>query len=510
MEVKTACAFAAGAALGCAAAYLASRAVVVSSPAPLAPPVAAHGQPLAGDRPPEAAACGVSLDDEVVGEQLTRNVQFFGRDGQQRVCDSFVVVVGLGVRRRGASPLPPPPPRHCRTAQVSLSTPCSLPLLFALLFARSQGVGSHAAHMLLRGGVGKLRLIDFDLVTLSSLNRHAVATRADVGTPKAVALARHFQAISPETHLDVRVSMFDATTAAELLSGAPSCVVDAIDNIDTKVTLLHACHAAGIPVLCVAGAGGKADPTRLHIGGLSDSVRDPLARAVRHKLRRLHGRGLDVPVLFSSEPPRCGLVDPDLSPSVPGGQQLTPVDLQLVPGFRVRTIPVLGTSPALFGCAAAAWALCHLAGQPIHGALPLNLPAEQVGQQLERLVERECLLHGGDGGVEVDPQDVAYLLADLWACRSARQDAEAGRHDPLRPYKATFRATQQLVLTRWDGALPARVDNLVLLTFDEADAHDAEPGGVGGVRVREPLFAASVDSALARARRDHGLDATIR
>ena len=502
MEVKTACAFAAGAALGCAVAYLASRAAVVSSPAPLAALVAAHSQPLPGDTPAEAAAWGVSLDDEVVGEQLTRNVQFFGRDGQQRVCDSFVVVVGLGVRRpsSAASRRRLHASSHC-TSQVSLSPPCSL----LLRFARSQGVGSHAAHMLLRGGVGKLRLVDFDLVTLSSLNRHAVATRADVGTPKAVALARHFRAISPETQLDVRVAMFEADTAGELLSGAPSCVVDAIDNIDTKVALLHACHAAGIPVLCVAGAGGKADPTRLHIGGLPDSVRDPLARAVRHKLRRLYGRGLDVPVLFSSEPPRCGLVDPDLSPAVPGGQQLTPGDLQLVPGFRVRTIPVLGTSPALFGCAAAAWALCHLAGQPIHGALPLNLPAEQVGQQLERLVERECLLHGGDGGVEVDPQDVAYLLADLWACRSARQDAEAGRHDPVRPYKATFRATQQLVLTRWDGAQPARVDNLVLLTFDEADAHDAEPGGVAGVRAREPQFAASVDATLARARREHGM-----
>ncbi len=61
-----------------------------------------------------------------------------------------------------------------------------------------QGVGSHAAHLLLRSGVGRLRLIDFDQVTLSSLNRHAVATRADVGIPKATCLQRHFQDILPE------------------------------------------------------------------------------------------------------------------------------------------------------------------------------------------------------------------------------------------------------------------------------------------------------------------------
>ena len=51
-----------------------------------------------------------------------------------------------------------------------------------------QGVGSHAAHMLLRSGVRKLRLVDFDQVSLSSLNRHALATRADVGMPKATCL----------------------------------------------------------------------------------------------------------------------------------------------------------------------------------------------------------------------------------------------------------------------------------------------------------------------------------
>ncbi len=61
-----------------------------------------------------------------------------------------------------------------------------------------QGVGSHAAHLLLRSGLGRLRLVDFDQVTLSSLNRHAVAVRADVGIPKATCLQQHFQQIMPE------------------------------------------------------------------------------------------------------------------------------------------------------------------------------------------------------------------------------------------------------------------------------------------------------------------------
>ena len=150
-------------------------------------------------------------------------------------------------------------------------------------------MGSHAAHLLLRSGVGRLRLIDFDQVSLSSLNRHALATRADVGMPKAtclkvgtwvllfhlisgashvaaknspplyigpaVSLQEHFRQLVPEAEVDARVAMYTAEAEQELLSGDPDFVIDAIDNIDTKVLLLVACKRRDIPVLCVAGAG---------------------------------------------------------------------------------------------------------------------------------------------------------------------------------------------------------------------------------------------------------------
>ncbi|GIL71551.1 hypothetical protein Vretimale_2607 [Volvox reticuliferus] len=132
------------------------------------------------------------LEDEILTEQLTRNVQFFGEDGQLEIAKAFVVVVGLG------------------------------------------GVGSHAAHLLLRSGVGRLRLIDFDQVTLSSLNRHAVATREDVGTPKATCLEKHFRKIMPEAYIEAVVEMYTAEREDALLSGRPDFVIDAIDNIDTK------------------------------------------------------------------------------------------------------------------------------------------------------------------------------------------------------------------------------------------------------------------------------------
>ena len=70
------------------------------------------------------------------------------------------------------------------------------------------GVGSHAAQMLARSGVAKLRLIDFDQVTLSSLNRHAVANMKDVGIPKVEAMRRHICDVVPFCDVETKVEMF--------------------------------------------------------------------------------------------------------------------------------------------------------------------------------------------------------------------------------------------------------------------------------------------------------------
>jgi len=114
-------------------------------------------------------------------------VQFFTATGQQRVMGAFVVVVGLGVRTPPdlilLRALAPPAAQPLRTLLLLLCPTHDLCLANV-----RQGVGSHAAHMLLRSGVGRLRLIDFDQVSLSSLNRHATATRQDVGLPKATCL----------------------------------------------------------------------------------------------------------------------------------------------------------------------------------------------------------------------------------------------------------------------------------------------------------------------------------
>ena len=86
-------------------------------------------------------------------------------------------------------------------------------------------------------------------------------------------------------------------------------VLDCIDNIDTKVDLLAECTRRGLRVLASAGAGAKADPTRLAVADISQTAIDPLARSVRYRLKKDHGVVGGVPVLLSTERPSAALVD---------------------------------------------------------------------------------------------------------------------------------------------------------------------------------------------------------
>ncbi len=111
-------------------------------------------------------------------------------------------------------------------------------------------------------GVNKLRLIDFDMVTVSSLNRHAVATYEDVGTPKVVALKSFIAKFNPSCEVDARKEMCSEEMVAKQLEGNPDYVLDCIDDITTKAALVAYCLKNNIKVISAMGAGAKADPTR--------------------------------------------------------------------------------------------------------------------------------------------------------------------------------------------------------------------------------------------------------
>ncbi|XP_071913770.1 tRNA threonylcarbamoyladenosine dehydratase-like isoform X1 [Coffea arabica] len=391
------------------------------------------------------------LADEVVSEHLTRNIQFFGLESQEKVTQSYVVVIGLG------------------------------------------GVGSHAASMLLRSGVGRLLLVDFDQVSVSSLNRHAVATREDVGTPKALCLKKHFQSIFPECHVNAKVLLYDSSSEEEILSGNPDFVLDCIDNIDTKVALLAACVRRGLKVLSATGAGARADPTRIRVADLRESTNDPLSRSVRHRLRKDYGIDGGIPVVFSLEKPKAKLL-PFKGPS---GEEENPSDYQVVPGFRVRIIPVLGTIPAIFGQIMASYVVTQLAGLQVQMEPVVNLDTDRYCILHQRLIEHEELLYGTAMQVQVDVEEVMYIVKELWHGRSARDQSlnNVGR--------GMWRSVNELMLVRWDQTKPASVSNLVLLKFSEADEHESR--SLEDIQKEEPEFFARVTSVLKQAESDFGL-----
>lgn len=211
-----------------------------------------------------------------------------------------------------------------------------------------------------------MRLVDFDQVTLSSLNRHAVATLADVGLPKVQCLQRRLRQIAPWVKFDLRAEKFDGLSAERLLGSwegerKPDFVVDAIDNIDTKVALLKYCHDHQIPVISAMGAGCKSDPTRIIVGDISTTTDDRLSRATRRKLK-LQGVTHGIPTVFSTER------------TADGKAQLLPLneeevkkgavgDLAPAADFRVRILPVLGTMPAIFGLTVANHVILQITGK---------------------------------------------------------------------------------------------------------------------------------------------------
>ncbi|KAK8851614.1 ubiquitin-protein ligase molybdopterin-converting factor [Apiospora arundinis] len=329
-------------------------------------------------------------DDELILEQLARNRVFLTPEGLDKLRNSFVIVVGCG------------------------------------------GVGSHATATLSRSGVSKIRLVDFDQVTLSSLNRHAVATLADVGIPKVQCLYRRLMAITPWTKFDLRQEKFWDQAADRLLEPwkengqKPDYVIDAIDNIDTKVALLKYCHDHQIPVISAMGAGCKSDPTRITVGDIGTSTDDRLSRATRRRLK-LQGVTSGIPTVFSTE--KTGDGKAELLPLPEEELQKGAVgDLGVMADFRVRILPVLGTMPAVFGYTAANHVILSITGYPLD-YLPARgrekmhdgmLAALQSTE--EKLVRYEA---GGDVAVAVGLKvpinigDVAFLTEEVFRGRSA-------------------------------------------------------------------------------------------
>ncbi|MBC7386228.1 MAG: tRNA threonylcarbamoyladenosine dehydratase [Cryobacterium sp.] len=174
------------------------------------------------------------------------------------------------------------------------------------------GVGSWAAEMLARSGVGTLTLVDFDEVCITNFNRQLHALQGAVGTQKVTAVAERLAKINPALKIVPVLKFFNRDSQEEIFAGqgdvgVPDFVIDAIDSITPKCMLLAHCQQNGIPIVTSTGSSGKLDPTRVEILDLAKTEVDPLARAVRRILREQYGfpaKGVfGIPSVFSGEAP---------------------------------------------------------------------------------------------------------------------------------------------------------------------------------------------------------------
>ena len=164
------------------------------------------------------------------------------------------------------------------------------------------GVGSMAVEALARTGVGRIILIDKDVVDITNINRQIHALTTTIGQKKADLMCERIKLINPECEAIALNMFYTEETYEELFKYDIDYVLDASDTIIYKIHLILECRKRGIPVLSSMGAANRMDPTKFQVADISKTHMDPMARVVRTKLREL-GVKKGVKVVFSTEQP---------------------------------------------------------------------------------------------------------------------------------------------------------------------------------------------------------------
>lgn len=163
------------------------------------------------------------------------------------------------------------------------------------------GVGAYTAEQLCRAGIGKMTIVDADVVEETNRNRQLPALKSTMGKAKAEILAERFYDINPDIQLTVVNDYIRDDKIVELLKSATfDYVVDAIDTLSPKIFLIYEAVQLGLPIVSSMGAGGKMDPSKVMLDDISKSYNCKLAKVLRKRLGRL-GVKKDVTVVFSSE-----------------------------------------------------------------------------------------------------------------------------------------------------------------------------------------------------------------
>lgn len=221
--------------------------------------------------------------DKTVSEQFVRTELLLGEEAMEKLARARVAVFGVG------------------------------------------GVGGYVCEALVRSGVGAFDLIDKDTVSVSNLNRQIIATRKTVGRPKVEVMKERMLDINPDVDVRIHECFFLPENAADFPFEEYDYVVDAVDTVTAKVELIMQAKAHQVPIICAMGAGNKLDPSRFQVADIYKTNVCPLARVMRHEMKK---RGVKkLKVVYSEEQPITPAkveVDPESKKVTPGSTAFVP------------------------------------------------------------------------------------------------------------------------------------------------------------------------------------------
>ena len=199
------------------------------------------------------------------------------------------------------------------------------------------GVGGHLAEALARAGIGHITLVDRDTVSLSNINRQAVALHSTVGQSKVTVMADRILDVNPRCHVEAFEMFYLPDTADRFDLSTFDFVADCVDTVAAKIELAVRCEAAGTPLIAAMGAGNKLHPERFRISDISKTETDPLARVMRRELKK---RGVKrLLCAWSDEPPHDSNVMGDNGKPAPASISFVPSAMGLVmAGEIIRTL----------------------------------------------------------------------------------------------------------------------------------------------------------------------------
>ena len=239
-------------------------------------------------------------------ERFVRTALIFGEDGMRRLSDARVAVFGVG------------------------------------------GVGGHLVQALARAGVGHITVIDDDVVSVSNINRQAVAMDSTVGRPKVEVIAEQVRDINPACEV-TPLRLFYTPENAETLDLARfDAIADCIDTVKAKVTLICRAKEAGVYAISAMGAGNKLDPSCLRIADITKTSVCPLARAMRVSCKKKGIRHMTVAYsLEPMHPPVQPIAEEsDRRKDIPGSTAFVPGAMGLLIASHVVRTLMAGDEPA--------------------------------------------------------------------------------------------------------------------------------------------------------------------